>query len=144
MPARVEACRLHPLGALHVRLRWVPFAVTTTQPTPITFAARVLLAVVVSVFLQEVRFVDAVDRITVLLVRPVVATLVVLPCHFVVAMRIRALVPATLFPDREIHSRVVPRPCPIAVRVRMTWRQHLIRQWGSSLELRSVVWLWWE
>ena len=92
------------------RHRWVHFAVTTTQPTLITFAVRALLVVVVSVFLQEVRFVAAADRITALLVRPVVATLVVLPRHFVVAMRIRALVPATLFLDREIHSRVVRRP----------------------------------
>ena len=122
----MEARRLHPLGALHARHRLVPFAVTTTQPTPITFAARALLVVVVSVFLQEVRFVAAADRTTVLLVRPVVATLVVLPRHFVVAMRIRALVPATLFLDREIHSRVVRRPCPIAVRVRMTWRQPVL------------------
>ena len=137
---------------LHARHLWVHFAVTTTQAIPITFAARALHVVVVSAFLQEVSFVDAVDRTTVLLVRPVVATLVVLSCHFVLAMRIRALAPATLILYREIHSHVVQRLRRIAVRMR--WRQPrliwarapqlLIRQRAYSLELRSVVWLWWE
>ena len=137
---------------LHARHRWVHFAVTTTQAIPITFAARALHVVVVSAFLQEVRFVDAVDRTTVLLVRPVVATLVVLSCHFVLAMRIRALAPATLILNRELHSHVVQRLRRIAVRMR--WRQPfliwarapqlLIRQRAYSLELWSVAWLWWE
>ena len=113
---------------------------------------RALLVVVVSVFLQEVCFVDAVDRTTVLQARRVVAALVVLPRHFVLAMRIRALAPATRFLYREIHSHVVQRLCRIAVRMR--WRQPfliwarapqlLIRQRAYSLELWSVVWLWWE
>ena len=125
---------------------------TTTQAIPITFAARALHVVVVSAFLQEVRFVDAVDRTTVLQARRVVAALVVLPRHFVLAMRIRALAPATLILNRELHSHVVQRLRRIAVRMR--WRQPfliwarapqlLIRQRAYSLELRSVVWLWWE
>ena len=126
---------------LHARHRWVDFAVTTTQAIPITFAARALHVVVVSVFLQEVCFVDAADRTTVLQARRVVAALVVLPRHFVLAMRIRALAPATRFLYREIHSHVVQRLRRIAVRMRP---QLLIRQRASSLELWSVVWLWWE
>ena len=114
----VRGHRLHrlppgvlPPGVLHAKHRLAHFAVKTTQITLITFAVRVLLVVVAFVFLREVLFVDAVDRTTVLLVRPVVATRVVLQRLFVVAMRIRALAPATPFLNRETHSRVARLLC---------------------------------
>jgi len=108
---RPREARHHPtvapvgtrLKALPARHQWGPFAVTTTQSIPITFAVRALHVGVVFVSLPEALFVVAVASTIVLRERRVVATHAALQRPSAAVMKPRALVQVMHFLYHEMN-----------------------------------------